>query len=304
MREVNYLTENEMDDISFIRGFLGLTRMSMDECNFANSDNIHSTLQLIDGKKSSISFDYLLNLGNSSLADAKSIGFFNEGNVAAKIAKFRSLEEIIDDKTIILSSSVSKSTRKQGLVDVLKRRRSTRSFSPQYMSFQDFSEIINLSFGLGKREAGYGGIRVPTRHYGSGGGLYPIEIIIVVNSVDGVKNGAYYYQPYSNSIRPLDSDIKMERLIPHGDFSLSNSSFVVFYKYDINRNIEKYGELALSISLIEVGLMSQNLCLIYTMLGYSGCQVAGIDKHSCEKAFLLDGISSHILFADICGREF
>ena len=297
--------EKDWDDISFIRGFIGTGRVKTDINNVSNHDNLNSTPQIVNGARISNAYSYLLNMGFTGLSDAKSMGFYNSGNVAAKISHYRLLEEIHDENTIKLTSKTKRSNRsaKASLRDVLERRHSVRQFVQHTMSFEEFSEILRFSFGLAKREMLYDGVVVSTRHYGSGGGLYPIEIVLIVNAVSNIIPGVYRYQPYSHSLQPLNCTINVQRVFQHGSFDLERYSFVVLYKYDLNRNIEKYGDLALAITFIEVGLMSQNFSLMCTALGYSGCQIAGYDKHYCEQQLGLDGINSHILFSDICGRE-
>ena len=299
------LDEENWEDISFIRGYIGAGRVKTDASNTSNHDNLNSIPQIVDGVHISNAYRYLLNMGFTGLSDAKSIGFYNSGNLAAKISYYRSLEEIHDESTIKLIGGSKRTSRltRAGLGEVLEHRHSARQFVQHTMSFEEFSYIMHFSFGLSKREMLYDGIVVSTRHYGSGGGLYPIEVIIIVDDVSNVVPGIYKYQPYSHTLYPLNHTLDVEHIFQQGSLDLKHFSFVVLYKYDLNRNIEKYGDLSLAITFIEIGLMSQNLCLVYTSIGYSGCQIAGFDKHYCEQQLGLDGLNSHILFSDLCGHE-
>jgi len=284
-----------------IKGFVSPIHTSIDGSNIANQNNSHIFTQVINGDSFSAAYDYLLNMGFTRLNDAKSIVMFNEGNIAATINSNKANEEIIDKKTIFLSQTDKKISK--SVVDVFEQRHSTRSFSPFRMSFEEFSMLMKLSFGLAKRKLLFDDVMVHTRHYGSGGGFYPVQVILLINNISKISPGVYKYQPHTHSIYPLNADIKAERLFEHGSFDFNNYSFAVLYKYDLNRNYIKYGELSLAITFIEVGLMSQMLGLACAALDYTGCQIAGYDKHYCEEQLDLDGINSHIVFSDLCGRE-
>lgn len=171
------------------------------------------------------------------------------------------------------------------------------------MNINELSTILLYSYGVTKRKENYFGVEVSTRYHGSGGGLYPIDTYLLINNVSGIKQGIYKYQPVSHTLRFLSDDFDMEKLYPYGNFDLKNYSFCVLYEYDINRNYVKYGELSLMVSLIEAGLMAQNLDLVAASIGFSTCQAAGYDKKYADNILELDGVNSHIIYTQLCGKE-
>lgn len=276
---------------------------STDESNITSKNNSYIYNQVIMGNYQSPSFDYLNNLGNMRLNDIKSIGTYNETNLAARINNLKKNEEILDEEyTITLPRKFVKV--KGNIVQALENRRSSRRFSQGYeMPLLEFSTIMHYSYGIAKRKMVFDDIAVTTRHYGSGGGLYPISVYVLVNNVEGLKKGIYKYQPFSHSLYYVNNSMDIRELLQHGSFDFDNYSFCVLYENDINRTYVKYGELFLLNSLIEVGLMCQNLDIITTSLNYGICQIAGFDKPYAEKVLGLDGVNSHIVFVNICGKE-
>lgn len=286
--------------------FVGLMNQHLvfntDDSNITSKNNNSIYNQIISGNYESPSFNYLCNLGTMRLNDVKSISMFNETNLAANINEIKPYEDIVSEDTIILSNKIPKI--KKAISSVLEERHSVRKFSSYVeMSFEEFSTILKYSYGIAKRKVNYDEVTVSTRYYGSGGGLYPIAVYILVNKVAGVKAGVYRYQPYSHSLLSINNQIEVEKFLQYGSFDFENYSFCVLYEYDINKNYVKYGELALLTSFIEVGLMSQNFDLIATSLNFATCQIAGFDKVYAEKALGLDSVNSHIIYTSICGKE-
>ena len=77
-------------------------QVNRDYCNKSNIDNKHIFNQIMRGNMESDAVNYLMNLGYMRLSDIKSIGMFNQVNIAAHINESKHLEEIIDENTIQL----------------------------------------------------------------------------------------------------------------------------------------------------------------------------------------------------------
>lgn len=277
------------------------TRIEADPYNISNKNNKHIYGQVLEGNAYSTTMEYFINLGITRLNDFKSIGMYNEMNLAAKINEVKKMEEILDGNHIELRRPSKKI--KRYLSDVLEERHSSRFFANSYMKLEDFSAIMHYAFGIGKRKVNYDGIITTTRHYPSGGGLYPIDIYVLVNKVHSIESSLYKYQPYSHTLYPQKCDFHIERFLEYGNFDYDNYSFLILYKYDINKSYLKYGELSLLITLVELGSMAYNFDLVATSLNYSSCQIAGFDKNYANETLGLDGVNSHIIFTSICGKE-
>ncbi|MBU5487319.1 SagB family peptide dehydrogenase [Clostridium sp. MSJ-8] len=285
-----------------IKGMLNQhLKIERDSNNLTNNNNAAIYSQILAGNFESYAYNYLLNLGFMRLSDVKSIGMYNEMNLAANISANKIYEEIKDEYTIKLPEKLVKV--KKSVTNTLEERHSARDYSGITMKLDEFSTIVKYSFGLAKRTMNYNGITATTRYYASGGGLYPIYPYFLINKVKGIKKGLYRYQPYTHSLYPIDGDMKIEQLLQYGNFDFDDYCFCVLYEYDFDRNYLKYGELSLLTTLVEIGIMSHNFEIMCTALDYSACQIAGFDKQYAEKCIGLDGINSHILFTNICGKE-
>ncbi|WP_208970494.1 SagB family peptide dehydrogenase, partial [Listeria valentina] len=239
-------------------------------------------------------------MNKQRLNDFKSIMFYNQSNLASMMGETMPLQEI--DNRYVIKLPISKSKRKtEPFLNILKSRKSTRSFIKHPLDLDTFSTVVHYSFGISQRKINYEGIKTTTRYYPSGGGLYPINIYFYINNVSTLNKGFFLYQPYSHSLLPIKSDIKAKDLFVGDALDFENMCFAVFYEYSINKNFLKYGELALLTSLVEVGTMSENFDLVSTAFYLDTCAVAGFNKTIIENAIHQDGVNSHIVFSSICG---
>ena len=276
-------------------------QVNRDYCNKSNIDNKHIFNQIMRGNMESDAVNYLMNLGYMRLSDIKSIGMFNQVNIAAHINESKHLEEIIDENTIQLLEPVKK--LKLDLLDVLERRKSIRHYSPVKMTMKEFSTLIKYAFGNSNRKTHYQEATVINRYYPSGGGLYPVDVYININRVDGIPSGLYKYQLYSHTLRPTNSNFHIEEFLQYGNFDFENYSFLILFEYDLNKNYLKYGELSLLNTFVEVGNMAHALDIISTATGFGTCQIAGFDKTYGNRSLGLDGVNSNIIYTSICGKE-
>lgn len=72
--------------------------------------------------------------------------------------------------------------------EVLRKRKSTRSFSTQPLSLVDLAYLLWASTGIQRIERGYEFRVAP-----SAGALYPIETYIAANNVEDLARGIYHY---------------------------------------------------------------------------------------------------------------
>lgn len=137
------------------------------------------------------------------------------------------------------------------------KKGSYRNFIEKRLSFSLFSSIIFNAFGYDMKSG--------SRGYGSGGALYPVNVLIFIlkdNIIHGLSRGVYYFYPITNSLYLLNSlSITNEKLkfalYPSQD--VPSSSIVIAYALDLRKAIRKYQYLGYKNSLIEVGLMTQAL---------------------------------------------
>ncbi|MTD38576.1 SagB/ThcOx family dehydrogenase [Erwinia sp. CPCC 100877] len=123
------------------------------------------------------------------------------------------------------------------------------------------------------------------RKYPSGGSMYPIEIYIYINKIQGLTTGFYKFSPdFHLLIFECETEEKeYSNLFPMSKYKLSadscnveESPFTVFLVANYQFSFSKYGNLAYKLALLEAGHMAQNACLLANALEKKSLPVCGI----------------------------
>jgi SagB-type dehydrogenase family enzyme len=134
------------------------------------------------------------------------------------------------------------------------------------------------------------------RPYPSGGAQYPIECYLVGRVIEGEPSGVYHYDPTRHSLEFLwetSRDFSMERVIPNPSYP--RPPFLCVFSVVWSRTTEKYGTLAYSHTLIEIGHIQQNLSLVSSLLDFQSRPIAGFEEHLLTRELDIDGRSEQVL---------
>ena len=175
--------------------------------------------------------------------------------------------------------------RTEGAVSIestLLKRRSVREFQDGPLSLESVSQLLWSAQGITDPH-GY-------RTAPSAGGLYPLELYIVVGNVQGLNPGIYHYRPKQHR---LD-------LIVNGDFrrelckaSLSQDAiqqapvvFVIFCVFE--RTTVKYRDRGVRYVFMEAGHAAQNLCLQAISLGLGSVTIGAFSDNEVARILKTD----------------
>ena len=136
-------------------------------------------------------------------------------------------------------------------------RGSTRRFAPVPISRMQFSSIVDYSTR-----------GIPADFLGSGGTSL-LDIYIIVNSVDGLPAGSYFFSQERRSIEQLqDRDLRMEA--GHLCFEQAlgaDASAVVFFMADLERVFRRFGNRGYRAAQLEAGILGGKMYLCAHSLG-------------------------------------
>nr|WP_285888678.1 non-ribosomal peptide synthetase [Paenibacillus polysaccharolyticus] len=155
--------------------------------------------------------------------------------------------------------------------DFISKRRSHRSFiEDQPITLEQFSNLIGV---LGQYYDGQ-----ETRYYyPSAGGLYPIDVFVYVKEgrVTGMKAGLYYFSPVEHTLRLIhNGSACMDEMHYYTNKSIyASSAFTVFFIYNAEATMPKYGAQGYLYSLLDTGIMVSTLNSVGEMLGIGMCSI-------------------------------
>lgn len=185
------------------------------------------------------------------------------------------------------------------LVELLKKRRSIRSFSPRPMKLVDLAFLLWATTGIQRKENGFEFRTVP-----SAGALYPIETYVVVNNVDGLERGLYHYNIRNHTLETLIvGDLK--EITAHAALDqdmLKKAAIVFIWTAVFQRSKWKYAERAYRYVYLDAGHIAQNLALSAITAGLGTCQVAAFYDDEINDLLGIDGEEESAIYLSVVGH--
>ncbi|MBS7622284.1 SagB/ThcOx family dehydrogenase [Candidatus Bathyarchaeota archaeon] len=177
---------------------------------------------------------------------------------------------ILDDMAVTALMQPRRSSD-TSLEEALMNRRSARSYVDGALTLEELSQLLWAAQGLTSPQ----GLRTAP----SAGGLYPLEVYVVVGRVEGLSRGVYRYLPSTHSIlRIQDGDRRVELARASLDQSWVKEAAVdIIIAAAYERTTVKYGERGVRYVHLEVGHAAQNLCLQATALRLGAVTVGAFD---------------------------
>jgi SagB-type dehydrogenase family enzyme len=190
--------------------------------------------------------------------------------------------------------------------DLLKARQSIRQFVPYQLSLRELFCLCHFAYGISRTmPASETTPEINFRYVPSGGGLYPLELYVVV--LNGLpKPGLYHYRPDIETLEHLQSGLFLNRM---RDFisaepyiELEHVSCIFLITSVIERTLIKYGDRGYRWILMEVGFVTQNMSLIASALGLGSCLAGGFLDEEVNHFVGIDGVSETIQKAIVIGK--
>lgn len=180
---------------------------------------------------------------------------------------------------------------------LLARRTTCRNFDPERVLEQAlFARMLERVFAAHGSVAAGDGIEFLKKHTPSGGGLHATEAYLLVQRVQGITPGLYHYRPREHALRPLPSPaVPLEQFacqVLAGQRWFAQAPVLVVYAPRVARSYWKYRNhpKAYRALLLDVGHLSQTLCLAATDLGLGAFVTAAINEAEIEQAFGLEAL--------------
>lgn len=149
--------------------------------------------------------------------------------------------------------------------DVLSKRRSVRDFTGQYCSMNTVSEILSSCRSTRQKVAdSQNNIVLNLRPYPSPGALYPNEIYIALIRVEDQKQQICHFNPIDFRLTPItimDNKKFWPAVGVERNEGVKNCSICIIISSLFERTVVKYGPLGYRFSLLESGIITQQLIL-------------------------------------------
>jgi SagB-type dehydrogenase family enzyme len=159
---------------------------------------------------------------------------------------------------------------------VLEERRSIREYARRLLPLATLGRLLHASYGVRGRLSGSTGMGYQ-RSAPSAGGLYPIELYVAAESVEGLDDGVHHYDVRAHELELVRPGAVQERLV---DLTmgqeLCGSANLVFVMTAVwERTMYKYGQRGYRYALLDAGHLGENLYLVATALGLGPSGIGG-----------------------------
>lgn len=203
------------------------------------------------------------------------------------------------------------------LGEVLRQRRSEWDFALP-VTFEQLAQILQHAWGVSahKPVQDHDGstFDLRLRTYPSGGALYPIQMIIYAQQVEGLESGLYQFSAFDNRLYRISGELDPEafsRLTPSTDparnpiypgSDFRKVAFFCFLYADFTNQADKYGLRAYRLALLEAGHAAQNLLLATTALQLKSIPLAGFYDDRAHQLLQLNGVDQALLYMIPVGK--
>jgi SagB-type dehydrogenase family enzyme len=160
--------------------------------------------------------------------------------------------------------------------DVVRTRHSCRRFLPEPLALAELSAILHSGYGIISAEELDG--EFLERPVPSGGGLYPLELNVLVQRVNGLAGGTWHYVPLGHRLERMHEHSLPPLLLAEmflGQPYLIECSAVVVITSIVERSLWKYEDRGYRYILLEAGHVAQNVNLCASALGLGSLNLGG-----------------------------
>lgn len=185
------------------------------------------------------------------------------------------------------------------LGETLLKRRSIRNYGKKPISIQELSQLLFAASG--KTGSSFG---LPLRTAPSAGALYPVEVYVLVNSVEGVEPGIYHYSVVDHALEKVKKGrfAKKARKASLDQEMVEDSAIIFVLSAIFDRCRSKYGERGFRYTYMEAGHMSQNIYLQATSLNLGSVAMGAFLDDDWNELLGVDGKKETVIYLHAVGK--
>jgi SagB-type dehydrogenase family enzyme len=208
----------------------------------------------------------------------------------------------LNAETIALPEVTEKVLTKTNILDILRDRKSNRSYSEESLSLEELSFLLWATQGVKEiRGNNYAALRpVP-----SAGARHPFETYIAVNRVEGLDQGIYRYLPLTHELLFVKEDDNLQESLSNhtlGQKFTGKSAVTFVWSVIPYRGEWRYSITAHKPMLLDAGHVCQNLYLACEAIGCGTCAIAAYDQQGFDEYLQLDGEEEFVVYLAPVGK--
>jgi SagB-type dehydrogenase family enzyme len=191
------------------------------------------------------------------------------------------------------------------LGDAIHGRRTVRAFAPEPLPLAALATLLHAGYGVThSSRLPDGSAGQPLRAVPSGGALYPLELYVLAQQVEGLTGGLYHYDPWRHVLEqlPPGAGHAPADLTGYPEL-LEPAAALLFVTAMFWRTRFKYALRGYRFALLEAGHLGQNVALAATALGVAALPVGGVFDRRIEEVLSVDGVNESLVYVFALGLE-
>ena len=140
----------------------------------------------------------------------------------------------------------------------------------------------------------------------SAGVRHCFETYLLVNRVEGLKQGLYRFLATEHSIQEVDTDPGIAERVTQACFNqrfVMQSAATFIWTAVAYRMMWRYGERGYRYMHLDAGHACQNLYLAAEAIGCGACAIAAFHDDALNEALQIDGVEQFAVYVGVLGKK-
>lgn len=191
------------------------------------------------------------------------------------------------------------------LQQAIEQRRSLRKYSDAAFSLDELSFLLWAScwardFHTNER------MEITRRNVPSAGSRHPLECYLLINKVEGLKPGLYYYHPVKHCLIRIEAPVTIATDIYDACLRqdmVQNAAVTFILSAVPYRTSWRYGQRGYRYLYLDAGHVGQNIHLAAEAVGAGACMIGAYQDEAMNDCIGVDGVQEFVIYIATVGKK-
>jgi SagB-type dehydrogenase family enzyme len=187
----------------------------------------------------------------------------------------------------------------------IEQRRSLRSYADKPITREELSFLLWSTQWVRDFRSNEK-VEVAFRNVPSAGARHPFETYLLINKVEGIKPGIYYYHPIKHGLVLFKEGVEWAETICHATFDqemVMNGAVTFIWAAIPQRTTWRYSQRGYRYLYLDAGHVGQNLHLAAEAIDCGACMIGAYYDEGINEILELDGKTAFVIYIASLGKK-